>query len=43
MMFVVDADGYAYCVPYIEDEKVIHLVTIFPSRKLTKMYLGGTR
>ncbi len=41
MMFVVNVDGYVYVVPYIEDEKVIHLITIFPSRKLTKIYLGG--
>ena len=40
MMFVVNVDGYAYGVPYIEDENVIHLITIFPSRKLTKNYLG---
>jgi hypothetical protein len=41
MMFVVNVDGYAHCVPYMEDEKVIHLITIFPSRKFTKIYLGG--
>ena len=41
MIFVVNVDGYAYCVPYIEDEKFIHLITIFPSRKFTRIYLGG--
>jgi hypothetical protein len=41
IMFVVNVDGYAYGVPHIEDDKVIHLITIFPSRKLTKIYLGG--
>jgi len=41
MMFVINVDGYVYCVPYIEDEKFIRLITIFPSRKFTKIYLGG--
>ena len=40
-IFVVNVNGYAYGVPYIEDENVIRLITIFPSRKLTKIYLGG--
>lgn len=41
MMFVINVDGYVYVVPYYEDEHVIRLITIFPSRKLTKVYLGG--
>ena len=41
MMFVVNMDNYVSCVPYIEEKKVIRLITIFPSRKLTKIYLGG--
>ena len=39
-MLVVNVDGYAYAVPYFEDEKMVHLITIFPSRELTKFYLG---
>ncbi len=41
MMLVVNVNGYAYSVPYIEKEDVIHLITIFPSRKLTRVYLGA--
>ncbi len=41
MILVVNIDGYAYGVPYVEDEHVVYLITIFPSRKLTKTYLGG--
>ena len=41
MIFVVNVDGYAYGVPYVENKDIIHLITIFPSRKLTKFYLGG--
>jgi uncharacterized DUF497 family protein len=42
-MFVVDVHGYAFCVPYIEGEQSVHLITIFPSRKLTRIYLGGAQ
>jgi hypothetical protein len=38
-MFVVNVNGYVYGVPFVEDEHVIHLITIFPSRKLTRIYL----
>ncbi|MBI4309318.1 MAG: toxin [Candidatus Omnitrophica bacterium] len=40
-MLVVNVDGYVYGVPYVEEENTIHLITVFPSRKLTKIYLGG--
>jgi len=39
-IFVIDVDGYAYLVPYVEDRKEIFLKTIIPSRKATKQYLG---
>jgi hypothetical protein len=32
-------EGYAYMVPYVEDDDVISLKTIFPSRKSTRMYI----
>jgi len=35
-----DIDGYAYLVPYVENEEEIFLKTIIPSRKATKRYLG---
>ena len=41
-IFIVNIDGYACLVPFVEDEKTIFLKTIIPSRKMTKQYLGGT-
>ena len=38
-VYVIDIEGYAYMVPYVEEDDVISLKTIFPSRKYTKMYL----
>ncbi len=32
-IFVVDIFGYTYCVPYVENDDVIFMKTIFPSRK----------
>ena len=42
---VVDIDGYAYAVPYVETEEVIFLKTAFPSRKSTRQFLskGGSK
>ena len=42
-IFIVNVEGYACLVPFVEDEKIIFLKTIIPSRKLTKQYLGGDR
>ena len=39
-IFVVRRDDYVYLVPFVEDEKLIFLKTIIPSRKATKEYLG---
>jgi uncharacterized DUF497 family protein len=41
-IFVVDVEGYAYLVPFIETEESIFLKTIIPSRKMTRKYLGGS-
>ena len=38
-LFVVNVDGYAHLVPYVENEVEIFLKTIIPSRKATKKYL----
>ena len=38
-VLVVNVDGYAFLVPYVEDEEKIFLKTIIPSRKATKKYL----
>jgi len=40
-LFVVDVDGYASLVPFVEDEQEVFLKTIIPSRKATRDYLGG--
>ncbi|MBI5418366.1 toxin [Candidatus Poribacteria bacterium] len=39
-IFVVEHDGYAYNVPFIEDKnEICFLKTIYPSRSSTKKYL----
>jgi len=40
-IFIVNIEGYACLVPFVEDEETIFLKTIIPSRKMTKLYLGG--
>ena len=39
-IFVVRRDEYVYLVPFVEDERLVFLKTIIPSRKATKHYLG---
>ena len=39
-ILVVQRDDYVYLVPCVEDEKLVFLKTIIPSRKATKQYLG---
>lgn len=38
-IFVLEIEGYAYLVPFVEDRDGIFLKTIIPSRKFTKRYL----
>ncbi len=42
--FIVELNGYAYVVPFVESVEFVFLKTIIPSRKLTKKYLlkGGS-
>jgi len=40
-IFIIKIDGYAYLVPFVEDEKKIFLKTIIPSRQATKKYLNN--
>ncbi len=40
-VFIVNVEGYACLVPFVEDDKTIFLKTIIPSRKMTRQYLGG--
>jgi len=39
-IFVMNVDGYAYLVPFLETEEEVALKTIIPSRKATSRYLG---
>jgi len=39
-VFVVQRDDYVYLVPFVEDDRLVFLKTIIPSRKATKRYLG---
>ena len=39
-ILVVALDGYAYLVPYVEEETYLFLKTIIPSRKATRDYLN---
>ncbi len=39
-IFVVLIKNYCYVVPYVENDEVIFLKTIYPSRKAFKKYLS---
>jgi len=41
-IFVVEISGYAFLVPFVEDDEKVFLKTIIPSRKATKKYLIKT-
>ena len=40
-IMVVDVEGYAYLVPFVENRTGGFLKTIIPSRKATRDYLGS--
>jgi len=40
-MYIVEINGYAYLVPFVEDRDRIFLKTIIPNRKANKKYLSG--
>ena len=40
-IFIVDINGYAHLVPFVEEEHEVFLKTIIPSRKATNTYLRG--
>jgi hypothetical protein len=40
-IMIVDVEGYAYIVPFVEDDREVFLKTIIPSRRATRDYLGG--
>lgn len=39
-ILVVRREDYVYLVPFVEDDHMLFLKTIIPSRKATKQYLG---
>ena len=41
LIMIVEIDGCAYQVPFKYEDENIRLITVFPSRKCTKQYLGG--
>jgi len=40
---MIEINNYVYVVPAIIIDDEFHLITIYPSRKYTKKYLGGTK
>ncbi len=42
-IMLVNKNQYIYCVPYFEYETEIRFIAIFPSRKLTRIYLEEVR
>ncbi|SCX19552.1 Ribonuclease toxin, BrnT, of type II toxin-antitoxin system [Nitrosomonas eutropha] len=40
-IFVIQIHDYVYLVPYVESQDEIFLKMIIPSRKFTRIYLGG--
>lgn len=40
-IYIVDVEGYAHLVPFVESEAEVFLKTIIPSRKATRDYPGG--
>ena len=43
MILIIEINEYVYMVPYLEEEDLLILKTVFPSRKFTKLYLGGKK
>jgi uncharacterized DUF497 family protein len=39
-VYIVSINKYVFMVPFYEDKDGIYLITIIPSRKLTKKYPG---
>ncbi|MBU0676820.1 MAG: BrnT family toxin [Verrucomicrobia bacterium] len=40
-IFIVNVEHYACLVPFVENDEIVFLKTIIPSRKMTQKYLGG--
>ncbi len=37
-IYILEIEGYAFIVPFVENDNEIYLKTTFPSRKYTKRY-----
>ncbi len=40
-IMIVEVERYACLVPFVEDDQIIFLKTIIPSRKMTRKYMRG--
>ena len=40
LLYIVEVEGYVYVVPFVPGDDENFLKTIYPSRKLTRHYLG---
>ena len=40
-VFILEIEGEAICVPFVETEDEVFLKTMFPSRRAKKLYLRG--
>jgi uncharacterized DUF497 family protein len=40
-IYIVEINKYVFMAPFYESEEGNYLITIIPSRKMTKKYLGG--
>ncbi len=38
-MYIVEINGYAYVVPFLDEDGVIRLKTAYPSRKATRQHV----
>ncbi len=42
-ILLLNINSYVYCVPFMETHDAVYLITLYASRKYTKIYLGGER
>ncbi len=40
-VYIIEIEGYAFKVPFVDDGDKVFLKTIYPSRKATKKYLSN--
>ena len=42
-ILIIEINEYVYLVPVLEEDDLLVLKTVFPSRKFTKIYLGDKK